>query len=171
MKPLEQHNPPGMSHPLVEPWAKAQETPTALVYQAAAYVSASQDRDWQKPARDAASQAKGVVLLSDRDARHKARLGGRRLMAARVAVRETTQALAKLKLEVAKEGQSEERTARREALTAEREAAQAIVNKPRITSTRTQRRAAWREVRKGRAVADWRGIWSQVVTQFREGRA
>ncbi len=145
MLPLAQHRPPGFKHPLVEPWAAAQVTPTAIRHLVAARASFDRPRTWQLTPPDLRV---GSMLLPSGTARRKAKSAAQ---AARVA-RQRARALEK---EIAEETDND--TA--EALSAELDKARAA---GRITPhvSRKRRRAVWAAERKGRSAEAWRGVWA-----------
>jgi hypothetical protein len=160
MRPFEQHNPPGMSHPLVEPWAAAQLTPTAELYRAAARDSAARVRPGQPH-----FPPKGELLSVGQTTRRRMRKAFAAVQQAAVDVRRLGHEL----IRAVSKGESTEVV---EALAEEEKAAKAIVHRAAAACIpRRRRRAAWREARKGRSAEDWRKIWTDHVARAAQGVA
>lgn len=154
MLPLAQHQPPGLGHPLVTPWAKAQHTPTAEVYALAASASAKRVR----PTPPRLTLQPTLVISGDRARERMLEAQGKAQVAA-FAVPHLERQLNR----IVSEGGSTEEV---EAAQLELDAARAELKKAEMKRIpRRARRNAWREARKGRTAEAWRGIWAEHVAR------
>jgi hypothetical protein len=89
---LDQHQPVAIDHPLVAPWARAQNTTTANVYRLATLESQGRDRPWQTAAKAAVEALKrpGRLVLSSQAARRRAAKRNEELAAAKEAIEEVS---------------------------------------------------------------------------------